>query len=153
MRTIYLTLLLILALSPRSWGAVKPIWCETYGEVAGVAALPDAVHALDMAAFLKLTPAKYRKLTGRSLSVKEALALKAAQKQVRKASRQPGDVPELAYIILALFGFAWVAMGVMSNWSGSDWIINLILSFCCCLLPGLIHALVRMPYYYGGIAR
>lgn len=144
---------LLLALQGYVQAAVKPIWCEHYADVTGVAALPDAIHTLDVDAFLALTPAKYQRITGHKLSLREALALKAAQKKIRKAHQDPDAMPELAYIILALFGFGWVAMGVLSDWRGSDWIINLMLTFCCCWLPGFIHAIVRMPHYYYGGAR
>lgn len=145
-------LLLIIGLQDDVRAAVKPIWCEQYGDIPGVASLPDAIHALDMEAFLALTPAKYKRITGHPLTVREALTLKAAQKSLRKAQRDPDAMPELAFVILALFGFGWVAMGLLSDWQSSDWIINLLLTFCCCWLPGLIHALVRMPYYYSGRA-
>ncbi|RXK58593.1 YqaE/Pmp3 family membrane protein [Lacibacter luteus] len=56
-------------------------------------------------------------------------------------------MPKGLYIVLAIFGLAWIAMGVMDNWSGSTWIINLVLTFLF-WLPGLIHALVVMKNYY-----
>ncbi|MBU6343136.1 MAG: YqaE/Pmp3 family membrane protein [Bacteroidetes bacterium] len=51
------------------------------------------------------------------------------------------------YILLAILGLAWIAMGVKSDWSGNDWIVNLILTVLC-WLPGFIHALVKMKEYY-----
>ena len=100
--------------------------------------------------FIKLTPKKVKKELGRNLKIKEVLALKAAQKAVRKEiskNQGGGDIPQIAYIVLAIFGFAWVAMGIMDDWSGNDWIINLVLVILC-FIPGLIHALVKMSKYY-----
>lgn len=100
--------------------------------------------------FIKLTPKKVKKELGRNLKIKEVLALKAAQKAVKKEiskNQGGGDIPQIAYIVLAIFGFAWIAMGIMDDWSGNDWIINLVLVILC-FIPGLIHALVKMSKYY-----
>lgn len=98
-------------------------------------------------AFLKMTPKQFEKMTGRKLTMKETLKLKAAQKIMKK--RAGGDVPKGLYIVLALFGWAWLAMGIMDDWEGKNWWMNLILTMLCGI-PGLIHALVHMKDYYGG---
>lgn len=99
--------------------------------------------------FIKLTPAEYQKLTGQKLSLKEKFQLKAAQamlkKQLKKADNS--NIPKGLYIVLAFFGFGWLAMGIMDNWSGNNWWVNLILTFLF-WLPGFIHALVVMKDYY-----
>ena len=41
-----------------------------------------------------------------------------------------------------------VAMGLMDNWEGNNWWVNLILSWILCWLPGVIHAFVKMKDYY-----
>ena len=56
------------------------------------------------------------------------------------------DFPKGGYIVLALFNLGWIAMGVMDDWKGNNWWINLILSIC--YLPALIHALIKMKEYY-----
>lgn len=102
--------------------------------------------------FLKLTPKKVKKNLGRSLKIKEVLALKAAQKAVKKeVNTQNGndaDISKGIYILLAFLGWAWLVMGLMDDWSGSDWVVNLILTILC-WLPGFIHALVKMKKYYS----
>lgn len=103
--------------------------------------------------FLNLTPAKYREMTGKRLGVKKALALKAVQFKVKN---ELGDLqnsdPQIdkgVYILLAIFGLAWIAMGLFSDWSGSDWIINLLLVLTVILWwVAIIHALVKMKNYY-----
>ena len=99
-------------------------------------------------AFLKITPKDYQKMTGHKLSFKETLKLKAAQKTVKSQMKKDGDgITKGIYILLAIFGLAWIAMGVKDDWSGNNWWVNLILSLLC-WLPGLIHALVKMKDYY-----
>jgi uncharacterized membrane protein YqaE (UPF0057 family) len=98
---------------------------------------------LDNKTLLSLTPAKMEQLTGKKMTIAQKLALKMAQKRAKKA----GDISKGLYIVLAIFGLAWIAMGVMDDWSGSTWIVNLLLTFLF-WLPGLIHALVVMKKYY-----
>lgn len=105
--------------------------------------------ANNLEGFIKLTPAEYQKMTGQKLTLKEKLKLKAAQMMVKKQLRKAGDasIPQALYVVLAIFGFGWLAMGIMDNWSGNNWWINLILSLLF-WLPGLIHALIVMKNYY-----
>ncbi len=96
--------------------------------------------------FLELTPKKYQELTGKKLGLKKTLQLKAAQKIIKKRTNKAGDMPKGAYIVLAIFNLCWIAMGVMDDWEGNNWWVNLLLSIC--YLPALIHALVKMDDYY-----
>lgn len=109
--------------------------------------------------FADLTPSDYKKITGHKLGLKKSIALKIAQKKVKKEIRQAkknngeittaGDgITKGVYILLAIFGLAWLAMGIKSDWDGSDWIVNLLLTFLC-WLPGFIHAMIKMKDYYG----
>ncbi len=52
------------------------------------------------------------------------------------------------YIVLAILGLGWVAMGVNDDFKGSDWIISLVLYFLF-YFPGLIYSLVKMKKYYS----
>jgi uncharacterized membrane protein YqaE (UPF0057 family) len=100
-------------------------------------------------AFLKLTPKQVEKMTGKKLTLKETLKLKAAQKIIKKAMKNDdGKVSKGLFILLAILGWAWIAMGIMDNWSGNDWWVNLLLTFLC-WLPGLFHALNKMKKYYN----
>lgn len=118
-----------------------------------VKAIDPQLVKLGMDKFLTLTPAEYKKMTGQRLGLKNSLALKAAQVKVKhemNAGINPaaGDgITKGLYILLAILGLAWIAMGVKSDWSGNDWIVNLILTVLC-WLPGFIHALVKMKEYY-----
>jgi uncharacterized membrane protein YqaE (UPF0057 family) len=100
-----------------------------------------------MEIFKKMTPKQYQKLTGKKLTLKETIKLKAAQKMLKRSEKRDSDISKELYIVLAILGFGWVAMGVMDDWKGSTWIVNLILTFCC-WLPGVIHALVKMNDYF-----
>jgi uncharacterized membrane protein YqaE (UPF0057 family) len=97
--------------------------------------------------FKKMTPKQFEKMTGKKLTLKETLKLKAAQKMLKKRNSD-ADIPQGLYIVLSIFGLGWLAMGLMDDWSGNNWIVNLILVILC-WLPGVIHALVKMNDYYG----
>lgn len=103
---------------------------------------------MGMEQFLTLTPKKYREITGKRLGIKNTLKLKAAQKVFRKKMKKgAADISKGLYIVLAIFGFGWLALGLLTDFEGNDWWINLILTILC-WLPGLIHALIRMKDYY-----
>lgn len=58
---------------------------------------------MTMEDFLALTPRKIRKKTGQKLSIKEAIALKMAQKKIKKATKKGGGKRQLLAIILGIF--------------------------------------------------
>jgi uncharacterized membrane protein YqaE (UPF0057 family) len=104
----------------------------------------------DMAAFSKLTPKQFKEITGKKMGVKDVLKLKYAQKQLKKQMEKPmagEDLPKIAYVLLVIIGFGFLPIGLLSDWSGSDWWVNLLLSLLC-WLPGVIHGLVVMKKYY-----
>jgi uncharacterized membrane protein YqaE (UPF0057 family) len=124
--------------------------CNTASDIK---AIDPQLVKLGMDKFLEITPAEYKKITGKRLGLKNSLALKVAQSKVKhelNASIAPaaGDgITKGLYILLAFLGWAWLVMGLKSDWSGNDWIVNLIL-YLLCWLPGFIHALVKMKDYY-----
>lgn len=99
-------------------------------------------------AILTMTPKKFKQLTGRKMKVKEWLSLQIAKKVVKRSiiKKQKEYVSQSLYIVLAIFGLGFIGMGVNTDWSGSDWIICLLLSFTC--IGGLIFALIKMRDYY-----
>lgn len=102
----------------------------------------------NMEAFVKMTPKEYEQLTGKQLSFKEVVKLKAAQKAVKAEMKKEDDgLTKGVYILLAILGLAWIAMGVKDDWKGNAWIVNLLLTVLC-WLPGFVHALVKMKDYY-----
>lgn len=143
--TIFIALFCALSLSASSASS-----SET-GSLAGLSAnttLTSGMSQSQMDEFLTMTPKKYREMTGKKLGLKKSIELKLAQKMVKKAvKKSAGDIPQGLYIVLAIFGLAWIAMGVMDNWEGTNWWVNLLLSLLF-ILPGLIHALVVMGNYY-----
>ncbi len=117
----------------------------SFAAVQSTEPVPSRQTAL-MEQFVQMTPADYAAATGVKLTLGERLKLKAAQTMVRHQLRS-SSIPQGLYIVLAIFGLAWIAMGVMDNWSGTNWWLNLILTFLF-WLPGLIHALIVMGDYY-----
>jgi uncharacterized membrane protein YqaE (UPF0057 family) len=103
-------------------------------------------------------------LTGQKMKLGDKIGFKIAQRQLKKSinpdgtinnkklnralfKADKGDVSKGLYIVLAIFGLAWIAMGVMDNWSGNNWWLNLILTLLF-WLPGFIHAMIKMKDYY-----
>lgn len=160
LKTVTKTLLLALAILVviPSFGSVdatasyasKPsgAWSEMLkGQPAYKELTPEMIQ-MGLEQFLSLTPSKYKELTGKKLGFKKSIELKAAQKYLKKKMAKAADIPKGLYIVLAIFGLGWLAMGLLDDWTGNDWWINLILTFLC-WLPGLIHALVKMKKYYN----
>lgn len=112
------------------------------------AVVPSSKQSVEK--FLSLTPAKIQEMTGKKMTLKEKIAFKLVQAKVKKQVKKGGsaEIPQVLYVILAILGFAWIAMGIMDNWSGNNWWVNLILTLLF-WLPGLIHALIKMKDYYN----
>ncbi len=142
-----LTLLTFLLFFLNSQAASVASWADDFNSQPEFKALTPEMVQMGLDEFLSLTPKKYKEITGKRLGVKKTLELKAAQKVVRKQMNKEPEFAKGLYILLAILGLAWVAMGVMDDWSGNDWIVNLILVVLC-WLPGLIHAFIKMKKYY-----
>jgi hypothetical protein len=94
-----------------------------------------------------ITPNDIQKLTGKKLSLKEVIKLKAAQKLLKAKANKGGDgYSKGIFILLAILGWAWLLMGIQDDFSGSTWIVNLLL-YVLCWLPGVIHSFVHMKDY------
>ncbi len=122
-------------------------WAVTLGDQPEIKALTPDMGQLALDQFLALTPKKYREMTGERLTIKQTVQLKVAQKIVKRQMKKDADISKGLYVLLAIIGLGWVAMGILDDWDGSDWIVNLVLTVLC-WLPGLIHALVKMKNYY-----
>jgi uncharacterized membrane protein YqaE (UPF0057 family) len=110
--------------------------------------IPEQFAKMTTDEVLNMTPREYKKMTGQKLSLKEIIALKAAQKMIKKrlpvgAGGEPVD--KTVYIILAIF-IPFVAVGLATDWDGNDWIICLVL-WLLCTIPGIIYAFVKMKNY------
>jgi uncharacterized membrane protein YqaE (UPF0057 family) len=114
-----------------------------------MAAISPEMAKMDLDKFLTLTPSKYKEITGKKLGFKKTLELKAAQKMLSKKLPVSGssDIPKGLFIVLAILGWAWLAMGIMDDWKGNDWWVCLLLTVLC-WIPGVIYALTKMGKYY-----
>jgi uncharacterized membrane protein YqaE (UPF0057 family) len=111
----------------------------------------DKIFRDNITAFLELTPRGYEEMTGEKLTLKETLKLKAAQKMVKnqlKKADGEDTFPKGAYIILVILGWGFIPLGILSDWKGNDWWVNLLLTFLC-WIPGVIHGLSKMKNYYN----
>ncbi len=143
------TLSLLLGLSLSSFASSRAIsWAEAMGDQPEISALSGDFTSLSAEEFVSLSPRDARKITGERLSIREALQLRAAQRLVKK-QMNPNDsgISKGLYIVLAILGLGWIAIGVITGFSGSDWIINLVLTLLG-WLPGVIHAFIKMNSYY-----
>ena len=157
MKQIFLSTILAFLLANICTAEVNPITIPVsqFSQSEEVQALSPDLAQLTLDKFLNLTPAGYKKMTGEKLGLKKTIQLKVAQKALKKQLKKgaelnaAGDgITKGIYILMAIFGLAWLAMGIKDDWTGSDWIVNLILTFLC-WLPGLIHALIKMKKYYS----
>ena len=151
MKRLVLSLFTMLSLASMSMAAVP----------TQVASLPtgdqkvndnvDKIFRDNLTAFLDLTPRSYEEMTGERLTLRETLKLKAAQKMVKnqlKKADGEDTFPKGAYIILVLLGWGFIPLGILSDWKGNDWWVNLLLTFLC-WIPGVIHGLSKMKNYYN----
>lgn len=121
---------------------------DQFKDAESKALITPGLEKMSAENFANLTPEKYQELTGKKLGFFKKLQLKAAQKALKKQARAGGgEISKGLYIVLAIVGLAWVGMGVMDDWSGDTWIINLVLTVLF-WLPGFIHALIVMKKYY-----
>jgi hypothetical protein len=111
------------------------------------ATTPETQLKANIAKFTTMTPREFEQVTGKKMTLKETIKFKAAQKVMKNKMKNGGDgISKGLYILLALFGWTFIVMGIQDDWSGSTWIVNLLL-YCLCGLPGLIHSFVKMKDY------
>jgi uncharacterized membrane protein YqaE (UPF0057 family) len=123
------------------------VWGVPLKDAPELKALSPEMLKLGIDQFLSLTPSKYKKMTGHKLGLKKSIELKAAQKFLKKRMAADEKVPKGLYIVLAILGWGFLAIGLLTDWQGNDWWVNLLLTLLC-WLPGVIHALVKMKDYY-----
>lgn len=138
---------LLICVSSKAVVGVDQNWSAQFQAEPEIQSLTPEMVQLNLDKFLTMTPKEYKKMTGKKLGLKKTLQMKAAQKMLKKKLNKEPDIAKGLFVVLAILGVAWVAMGVMDDWSGSDWIVNLVL-YLLCYLPGLIHALTKMKKYY-----
>lgn len=144
-----LTLLIVLLAMTNSYAIVSNYTANNPEVKNQIQELGAEFENLALDDFLNMTPKKYREITGERLGIKNAVKLKAAQKFLKKQQRKAGgsDISEGVYILLAILGLGWLAMGLIDDWDGNNWIIGLVLSLLC-WLPGVIYSLVKKDEYF-----
>lgn len=127
--------------------AINSQWMADFKNNPEMKNLPHEMAKMNLDEFLNLTPAKYEEMTGKKLGIVKKFKLKVAQKFLKSKKASTSDIPKVLYVLLALIGLGWLAMGLLDNFSGSDWIISLVL-YLLFFLPGLIYTLIKMSKYY-----
>lgn len=114
----------------------------------------EVLPLINLDEFMDMDARSFKRFTGEKLGLKDRFRLWTAKKFILKnlkdrelAKSYNTDMPQIGYIILALLGFGWLAIGVLDNWSGQYWIISLIL-YLLFYIPGLIYTLLIMGNYY-----
>ncbi|HKK89637.1 MAG TPA: YqaE/Pmp3 family membrane protein [Saprospiraceae bacterium] len=114
----------------------------------------EVLPLISLDEFMEMDARTFKRFTGKKLGLKDRFRLWMAKKFILKnlkdrelAKSFNPNMPQIGYIILALIGFGWLAIGVLDNWSGQYWIISLIL-YLLFYIPGLIYTLLIMGNYY-----
>lgn len=95
------------------------------------------------------TAPQFTQAFGQQLTLKEKLSLKVAQKAAKSQSpAKAADISKGVYILLAIVGLGWLAMGLLDDFDGSDWIISLVLYVLGFWIVGFIYTLIKMKKYY-----
>jgi uncharacterized membrane protein YqaE (UPF0057 family) len=129
--------------------AKTPVLADYAAQMPELKNFSPEMMQMGLQKFTEITPKQYREITGKRLGIKNTVVLKMAQHKVKKAMGGAGtEVPKGLYIVAAIFGWGWLCMGLMDDWQGKDWWVNLILSWVLCLIPGIIHAFIKMKNYY-----
>jgi len=148
MKKLLLSLFTMLVILSSTFAVNSGNWKMKVQEEVG--AFDQEMPQMTLNDFMELTPASYKKATGNKLGIKNTLKLKAAQKFLKKNLNSEGsgsDIPKGVYILLVILGLGFIPMGIMDDWNGNNWWVNLILSFLC-WIPGVIHGLVKTNEYY-----
>jgi uncharacterized membrane protein YqaE (UPF0057 family) len=117
---------------------------------------------ISLSDFSTMSIKEAEKLTGKKFSLANKLGFKIVQKKLRKSISSDGNItvnsngkskagasiPKVLYVIMALVGLGWLAMGILDNFSGSNWWIGLLLYFLF-FIPGVIFTLIKMKDYYN----
>jgi uncharacterized membrane protein YqaE (UPF0057 family) len=104
-----------------------------------------------MAITSSTTPMSTSMIEKQSKDLKKEFKSKQKFSKLERFFQKAGAESKLSkgiYILLAILGLCFIGIGLVTDWSGSDWIIGLILSFLF-WLPGLIYALIKMKSYYN----
>ena len=113
--------------------------------VTPVTPVQNEAQQITVKQILEMTPTSIEKQTGKKMNFMQKAQLKIAQKHIAKHA-EAADIEKNIYILLAVFSLGWLAMGLLDDWTGNNWIICLVLSLLW--LPGIIYALIKMKDYY-----
>ncbi|MFM2385905.1 MAG: hypothetical protein RL660_662 [Bacteroidota bacterium] len=70
-------------------------------------------------------------------------------KKLRKGA--PSDISQTVYIILTILSLGWLAIGLLTDWQGSDWLVALAITAAGYILFGLIGFFVPFIWLLGPV--
>ncbi len=101
-----LTLIVLVSATLFANAAVRTAWPEEIKNQPEVQSLLGETGQTTVEDFLNLTPKKYKEITGENLGLKKTIALKAAQKAVKKelkGNSAAGSKSQLVALLLVIF--------------------------------------------------
>jgi len=135
-----------MGLKSQAFVPIAQSWSSQFKEAKEVQDLTPDLQNMQLESFLNLTPKKYRQKTGKRLGIKKTLQLRAAQKFVKRQLKIEPEISSGFFCLMGFFLLGWVAMGIMDDWGGINWVTNLLL--CIFVLPGILHAIIKKKDYY-----
>lgn len=97
--------------------------------------------------FLHLTPKKFKEITGERLGLKNSIKLKMIQRSILSKKASAYSINQTLYIIMAILPLGWLAIGLLTDWDGPEWVYCLI-GYFIFYIPGVIYALFKMQDFY-----
>ncbi|MBN8681509.1 MAG: hypothetical protein J0L99_02610 [Chitinophagales bacterium] len=122
--------------APQAMVSSAEAWKSIQAEV------PTGIQAASAESFLALTPRKIKAETGHKLSVKEVVALKIAQKKLKKAmaaEKMPPDGNGTAGLVSIITGGAGCLLGLLGFWCPILALLAIAAAIC-----GIVFGIIGM---------
>lgn len=81
------------------------------------------------------------------VTVNAASTVEAKNNATVSVKKDGAEISKGLYVLLAIVGLGFLAIGLNTDWNGNKWIIALILGLLF-WLPGVIYSLVHMKDFY-----
>ena len=143
---LFLFLFFLVGWQSHAYVPISQTWSSQFKDATEVQNLAPDLLNMQLETFLDLTPKKYRQKTGKRLGLKKTLQLRTAQKFVKRKLKIEPQISGGLFCLMGVFWLGWLAMGIMDDWGGINWVTNILLSILW--LPGLLHTLIKKKDYF-----
>ena len=145
-KILFLFLFFLIGWQSQAFVPITQTWSSQLKDAKEVQDLTPDLRNMELESFLNLTPKKYRQKTGKRLGIKKTLQLRTAQKFVKRKLKIEPEISSPLFCLMGFFLLGWLAMGIMDDWGGINWVTNLLLSVF--IFPGILHAIIKKKDYY-----